>query len=224
MKVSRILIVLTLPALAVVAAPPTTTPTPSAASLADAVRKARGEPQPTEGKKSLGVITNETLKGGTPVPGKKGTVTILPGATAAPDSSTGYNPAAEPRDSTGRSEQDWRRLVASHQKKASEAEDEVRRLESEARKLENDFYAWDDGTYRDNVIKPNLEKTREDLQKARLRAESYRQAQENLREEARKAGAPPGWLRPGGPAPATASGAKGARPTPPPTPEISSDN
>ncbi|MCE7957802.1 MAG: hypothetical protein DYH06_07660, partial [Acidobacteria bacterium ACB2] len=61
--------------------------------------------------------------------------------------------------------------------------------------LENDFYAWSDGNYRDQVIKPAWDKAREDLKKARAEVDAAKATEDGLAEEARKAGAPPGWVR-----------------------------
>ena len=66
---------------------------------------------------------------------------------------------------------------------------------SEAKKLENDFYAWDDGQYRDNVIKPAWDKKREELETARRDLEEAEKDLAELPEKARKAGALPGWIR-----------------------------
>ena len=71
----------------------------------------------------------------------------------------------------------------------------IARLEAESRKLENDFYAWDDGAYRDRVIKPAWDKTREDLATARKALPGAEKELEDLPDRARRAGALPGWLR-----------------------------
>ena len=68
-------------------------------------------------------------------------------------------------------------------------------FEAAAHKLENDFYAWDDGQYRDRVIKPAWDRTKEDLEAARKELADAEKDLANLPERARRAGALPGWLR-----------------------------
>jgi outer membrane murein-binding lipoprotein Lpp len=75
------------------------------------------------------------------------------------------------------------------------AETSVKKLDAEVRRLENDFYAWSDGNYRDRVIKPALDQSRADLDKAKRDAEDAKAKLDSLEDDARKSGAPPGWLR-----------------------------
>ena len=75
------------------------------------------------------------------------------------------------------------------------AEARVASLEAETKKLENDFYAWSDGNYRDRVIRPAWDQSREELGKARKELDDARAQVKDLEEDARKSGAPPGWLR-----------------------------
>ncbi|HXM79966.1 MAG TPA: hypothetical protein VOA00_12090, partial [Thermoanaerobaculia bacterium] len=58
-----------------------------------------------------------------------------------------------------------------------------------------DFYRWDDGQYRDRVIKPAWDKKREELETARIQSKQAEADLADLPEKARKAGVPPGWLR-----------------------------
>jgi exonuclease VII small subunit len=79
--------------------------------------------------------------------------------------------------------------------RVADLEERVRRLEQEAKKLENDFYSWDDGNYRDGVIKPAWDKKREELETAKKDLGDAQKELADLPEKARKAGALPGWLR-----------------------------
>jgi exonuclease VII small subunit len=79
--------------------------------------------------------------------------------------------------------------------RVEELAERVRRFEQESRKLENDFYSWDDGQYRDGVIKPAWDKKREELETARRDLEQAQKELSELPEKARRAGAQPGWLR-----------------------------
>jgi hypothetical protein len=172
-------------------------------SLGEIVRKSKEEKAGADGKKkrSLGTITNESLKkDGGPAPGtassgKKGsgTLTVLPkGSMPAP-----LVPVEQPgfRDQKGRSEQEWKNLLAGNRAETEKAEAAVKRLDLEVKRLENDFYAWSDGNYRDRVIRPNWDKAREDLKKARTDLDAALGRRADLEEEARKSGTPPGWLR-----------------------------
>lgn len=155
-------------------------------SLADTVRRVRASATPVPKKKSLGVITNESLH--KPEASAKGSVQVGP---ARPIGSLPAGSASEPDSSEGQ----WRSRANQARERVAAAQDEVKRLELENKRLENDFYAWSDGNYRDRVIKPAWDQAREDLKKARAELDAAQNAQADLEEEARKAGVPAGWLR-----------------------------
>ncbi len=170
-------------------------------SLADVVRLSKEARKGQPPKKSLGTITNESLKKGgaaaapgvTPAKGTKASSSGAPPArTAAPTPFPTYD---VPRDDKGRSEEDWRRLVAHTRAVAVAAEKRVSDLETRAKQLENDFYAMSDGNRRDAVVKPAWDKAREDLARARNDLDTARKAVDALEDEARRTNAPPGWLR-----------------------------
>ncbi len=68
-------------------------------------------------------------------------------------------------------------------------------LSASVKKLENDFYAWDDGQYRDRVIKPSWDRARDQLEDAKRDLLAAEQELTELPEKARRAGAQPGWIR-----------------------------
>lgn len=165
-------------------------------SLADAVRESQAREQPEQKKRSLGTITNDSLKGapsGTPR-ATKGTMNTAP----APSTVTHSYSTSDPTDSKGRTEAHWREGAQKSRDRVANAEKEIQRLEKESRQLENDYYAWSDGTYRDNVIKPAWDQSRAALVSAREALERAKKTQEDVAEEARKSGVPPGWLRENG--------------------------
>ena len=169
-------------------------------SLADIARRQK-EQREREGKKaSLGVISNETLRksvsAADAAPAKGGAKTKA-GPTPAPHGATAAAPATIPewRDLKGRTEADWRKLMAGVRDRMTAAEGRVKSLEADARRYENDFYAWSDGNYRDRVIRPAWDQARTDLANARKELEAARTELTDLEEDARKSGAPPGWLR-----------------------------
>ena len=158
-------------------------------SLADVVRLSKEARKGQPPKKSLGTITNENLrKGGAAAPGTASAKPGTKGSAVAEARAAAPTPAPTydvPRDLNGRSEAEWR----------VDAERRVTELDLKSKQLENDFYAQSDGYRRDGVIKPAWDKAREDLVKARADLEAARKAADDLQEEARRAGAPPGWLR-----------------------------
>jgi len=96
-------------------------------------------------------------------------------------------------DSSG--EAYWRERMHSARARVEELTERVRRFEQESKKLENDFYPWDDGQYRSGVITPAWDKKREELETARRDLEQAQKELSELPEKARRAGALPGWLR-----------------------------
>lgn len=163
-------------------------------SLADIAKKQK-EKREKQGKRpSLGVISNQSLKKDTEADAAaKGGA--KPKAKASPAATPAAVPISEVRDLNGRSEAEWRRIVAQARGRITGAEAKVSSLEAESKKLENDFYAWSDGNYRDRVIRPAWDQSREELGKARTELDEARARISELEDEARKSGAPPGWLR-----------------------------
>ncbi len=162
-------------------------------SLADAVRAASEAKQRKESKPTV-AITNQTLVKD-PSKGRLTTAaprTPAPTPRAAAGSSVAPNPT--PSSSEG-GEAEWRDRMHLAKKKVEDLKERVYQLEAEAKKLENDFYAWDDGQYRDRVIKPAWDKKKEELEGTRKELAQAEKDLAELPEKARKAGALPGWLR-----------------------------
>jgi septal ring factor EnvC (AmiA/AmiB activator) len=74
-------------------------------------------------------------------------------------------------------------------------EQEVHRLEGEVGRLETEFYSTDDPARRDGVVKPAWDQALADLQATRERLSAARSAPEEVRDEALRDGALPGWFR-----------------------------
>ena len=72
---------------------------------------------------------------------------------------------------------------------------ETASLEPETKQLENDFYRWDDGQYRDRVIKPAWDKPRARSSDGSAQLVQAEKDLADLPEKARVAGAMPGWMR-----------------------------
>jgi hypothetical protein len=214
------LAVLALLASSVVAAqaPPTPTPrpklsggfgrpraTPAAVSaggqsLADVVRAAHDAKEQSPERGSV-TINNRSLVTN-PEKGRVSTSRIAPprspspaphsptadGAPAAPSPISGAGP-------TGSSETEWRETAQRARKRVADARAHLEELQAAATKLESDFYAWDDGQYRDRVIKPAWDRTLRELEDTRRELAEAEKDLNDLPEKARRAGALPGWIR-----------------------------
>jgi hypothetical protein len=182
------------------------TPVPSeqnGQSMADVVHAAETAKAPRD-KKSAVTIDNTNLVTD-PTKGRLTTVQAQP--TPRPATAAGGRPAAmTPPTPTptvalplpgqpSAEEQKWREAVHAAKKRVEDAGKRVEELEAANHKLENDFYAWDDGQYRDRVIKPAWDKAKADLEAARQEQAAAEKDLADLPEKARKAGALPGWLR-----------------------------
>ena len=166
-------------------------PTPGQ-SLADQVRAA-GETRKRKEPKAAVTITNETLV----TDPKKGRLSTSVPRPTSPAPTPGHGqvlPTPSGPDEAS-AEVYWRERMHSARSRVEDLRERVRHFEQEAKKLENDFYAWDDGQYRDGVIKPAWDQKREELETARRDLEKAEKELSELPEKARKAGALPGWLR-----------------------------
>lgn len=167
------------------------TPAPGQ-SLGDAVRAASGAKR-RKGERVRVTITNDTLVTD-PTKGKLTTSSVrIPSPAASPareELARTPTPALSEEAETY-----WRERMHSARSRVEELREVVGRLEGESKKLENDFYSWDDGQYRDGVIKPAWDRKREELETARRSLEEAEKDLSELPEKARKAGALPGWLR-----------------------------
>lgn len=160
---------------------------PQGQSLADVVRAASDAKARKEQKGSL-AITNQTLV----TDPKKGKLTTASPRNVGP---TPRPEAAASAPTPAGAESEWHERARAARARVAEALDRVERLERESKKLENDFYSWDDGQYRDGVIKPAWDKKREELETARRELADAQRDLADLPERARKAGALPGWIR-----------------------------
>jgi hypothetical protein len=172
---------------------PEVVPTPAPGeSLAERVRAADKSRKRKESKATV-AITNETLV----TDPRKGKLTTSSPRSTTPSPTPGREPS-KPAPAVGeeaKAEVYWRERMNSARSRVEDLRERVRRFDLESKKLENDFYSWDDGQYRDGVIKPAWDKKREELETARRDLEQAEKELSELPELARKAGALPGWLR-----------------------------
>ena len=179
-------------------------------SLQDVVRAASETKQGNkETPRPAVAITNQTLV----TDPNRGRLTTWQGPTRGPSPRPAMTPGASARgaaaaaaappetptaaapDAESTQEAHWKETARHARERVAQDRERVTQLEAETRKLENDFYSWDDGLYRDNVIKPAWDKKREELDTAKLELEAAEKDLEDLPEKARKGGALPGWIR-----------------------------
>jgi len=182
---------------------PTPTPvpkrTPAPRTIAEAARQAQVAKarDPETGKI---VISNQNLK----ELAKGGAVT-----TAKPGSSSGTGreqvelgsrepgnagPTASGASTAGRREY-WVNRYTQQERLIESLEAQVEKLDAEIPALWNQFYAWDDPAYRDGVIKPKLDRALENHKTVSEQLQTERPKLNQIREEARRDGAEPGWFR-----------------------------
>jgi hypothetical protein len=97
----------------------------------------------------------------------------------------------------------WTRRYQQQLDLVASIESQIAILDREIPGLWRDFYAWDDPVYRDGVIKVKLDAALARSENLKSQLEVEREQIKEIRNEARKAGAEPGWFR--GIAPPTAT-------------------
>ena len=199
----RRLAILAAAALSAVSAAPGPTPTPEPRLTGGFGKTPVAGTSHRTGEKKKLRITNESLvtesdKGKLTTSGVRNVPTTTP--TPTPTGRGGDNRAsaaasavsAEPAEG---GEEYWRGEARRLRERVDALNETIARLEGETKKLEGDFYSWDDGAYRDGVIKPAWDKAREELATARKELPVARKELDELSDRARRAVALPGWLR-----------------------------
>ena len=160
-------------------------------TLVEAARAER-ERRATTSRPSV-VITDKNLQDYA----KKGQITVVDpskekqGKAAAPAA-----PAAAPGEPV-RDEQYWRNRGLDIRQRWRQADEDAKELEQKAASLRQKFYAEDDPYVRNNRIKPEWDRTLDQLRQARVEIESSKQELTEFMEEGRVAGVYPGWLNEG---------------------------
>ena len=156
-------------------------------TLAEAA-KAERERRAKSGQ-PVAVITDKTL----PKYASQGQITVADPT----DKEKGQKTAAEPAAGTAHDEPYWRSRGLEIRLRWKAAADDVKDLEQKSTELRQKFYLEDDPLIRDGRIKPEWDRVLDRLRQARLDVEAARQELAQFLEEARVAGAQPGWLREG---------------------------
>ncbi len=185
---------------------PRQTPPPPAfeggQSLADVVRAVRDAREQSPEKGAV-TIDNKSLVTN-PEKGRVSTSRVAPprifpspSPSAAPSQGA---PPVSPEDPSVPStpegtEAEWRETARATRQRVEDARGRVAELDAAGKKLENDFYAWDDGQYRDRVIKPAWDRTLRELEDSKRALSAAEKDLADLPEKARLAAAQPGWIR-----------------------------
>jgi len=124
-----------------------------------------------------------------------GTASSGPEPKAPPTADTPETAEAGLTDLQGHGKSYWKERASGARDRVEQAQRDLDEAEARVSRDENDFYSWDDGQYRDNVIKPEWDRAKEAVERSRKELGDAKAALENLEDEARKAGALPGWIR-----------------------------
>ena len=138
------------------------------------------------------VYTNDVLKGGDVAPSPPQTESSASGSTT-PESQAGEK-APEQTDDKRKDEKYWRGRMESARNGLERAKTVQEALQSRINALSADFVARDDPAQR-RVIATDREKALAELERMRKEISDLQKQMRDLEDEARKAGAPPGWLR-----------------------------
>lgn len=161
-----------------------------AQSLADVARKE--ESRRKQIVKPARVLTNKDLKPSEfPIPQAGSDQPAAPAADAPKPNE--QKPAAE-EDQQARDEQAWRDRMAKARADLEHSEMYLDALQSKINSLWADFTSRDDPAQR-AVIESDRKKALAEFDRVKQQVEDQKKAIDDLEEEARKAGVPPGWLR-----------------------------
>ncbi|HSE43299.1 MAG TPA: hypothetical protein VLH08_21245 [Acidobacteriota bacterium] len=91
-------------------------------------------------------------------------------------------------------EEAWRKRSRDIAQRVKNAEEKLEKLQTDINALTQAFYAESDGVSQRGQIEAERNARLSELEATKKELESAKQAQEDLREEARRAGALPGWI------------------------------
>lgn len=162
----------------------------SAQSLADVARKEAARRKQIA--KPSRVLTNKDLKPSeAPIPPAG---SDQPAAAPAEGAKPDAEKPADEQDQQARDEQTWRDRMAKARADLEHSEMYLDALQSKINSLWADFTARDDPAQR-AVIEADRKKALAEFDRVKQQVQDQKKAIDDLEEEARKAGVPPGWLR-----------------------------
>ena len=89
----------------------------------------------------------------------------------------------------------WQAMYSQQIETINDIAAQIDQLDYEIPGLWRDFYSWDDPAYRDGVIKPKLDKALAQRQKLEVDLQKGKVRLDEIKQQARKDGAEPGWFR-----------------------------
>ena len=179
-----------------------------AQSLADVARQ-EGERRQTAKGGAGKTFTNKDLKAvptpppapdsGAPAAGAADTPAGATAKTAAPDAAADARPAdgakpAPEKKEEARDQAYWSKRMNGMRAQLERDQTYAAALETRINSLNTDFVNRDDPAQRDQIANDRLKATSE-LERLKKNIEQDKRDIDDLEEEARKAGVPPGWLR-----------------------------
>lgn len=160
-----------------------------AQSLADVAR--REEARRKQIKKPSRVITNKDLRPSeTPPPPPAS----APAQAAAPEATTPAEPEVSEEEKRQKDEETWRQRMTAARQELERSQMYLDALQSKINALWADFTARDDPAQR-GKIQTERQKALAEFDRVKGEITANKKAVDDLEEEARKAGVPPGWLR-----------------------------
>jgi hypothetical protein len=147
------------------------------------------------------VYTNETLPAVPPAAaatqapaGSSQSPAGAAASAASPDAKAGEKKADDKKDDEKKDEAYWRNRLTKAREALSRAESFAAALQSRINALSNDFVNRDDPAQR-NIIAADRDKALAELDRVRTEIRELNKSIDDTREEARREGAPAGWVR-----------------------------
>jgi hypothetical protein len=175
-------------------------PVVAAAQKVPLAEVARKEAERRKGTKETKVITTKDLPESarrpatpaTPAPSGEGAAAAAPGS--APADATGAPASGSSSSSDQKDEKYWRGRITGAREALRRHESFALALQTRINSLTSDSMSRDDPIQR-TKLRDDRDKAVEELARVKADVENARKQIDDVEEEARKAGVPPGWLR-----------------------------
>jgi hypothetical protein len=165
----------------------------AAQSLGDLARQEEARRQAIRG--STKVYTNESLRSERSSRAPAPATASAPASGAAADKAQAPAADAKPAaDDAKKDEAFWKQRIKAERDALDRAQTFAEALQSRINGLSTDFAARDDPFQR-NQIAADRQKALAELERVKLEIQQHTKAITDIQEEARKAGAPAGWVR-----------------------------
>jgi hypothetical protein len=162
-------------------------------ALVKAAKKEKERRAKTEAKKTLTNQDIEEIRKKQPSSGIETTATE--DETEATDESTTASTAKKQEADPTQTEEYWRSRKQEVDTRVQDAQSRVEQLQGEINSLTAAFYAEGDGVAQRPLIETERIERIKELEAAKQELQNARSESEGLEDEARRAGALPGWLR-----------------------------